>query len=59
MTTIRTTHKLRKFDVRRLTAHGYEILHIETRHRDDGDETEIVWTRAPRPDEIPERELPY
>jgi hypothetical protein len=59
MPTIRTRLNLRKYDVRRLTAHGYEILHSETRHRDDGDETEIVWTRAPRPDEIPERELPY
>ena len=59
MKTIRTTLNLRRYDVRRLTAHGYEILHIETRHHDDGDETEIVWTRAPRPDEIPEHELPY
>ena len=59
MKTIRTTLNLRKYDVRRLTAHGYEIVHIETWHHDDGDETEIVWTRAPRPDEIPEHELPY
>jgi hypothetical protein len=40
-------------------ARGYEILHIESRHRDDGDETEIVWARPPQPDDIPERELPY
>ena len=48
MTTLRTTLNLRKYDVRRLMARGYEILHIETRHRDDGDETEIVWTRPTR-----------
>ena len=59
MTTLRTAPNLRKYDVRRLMARGYEILHIETRHRDDGDETEIVWTRPTRPDEIPEHELPY
>ena len=59
MTTLRTTLNLRKYDVRRLMARGYEILHIETRHRDDGDETEIVWTRPTWPDEIPEYELPY
>jgi hypothetical protein len=50
---------LRKYDARRLMARGYEILHIESGHRDDGDETEIVWTRPPRPDDIPEHELPY
>jgi hypothetical protein len=59
MTTLRTTLNLRKYDVRRLMARGYEILHIETRHRDDGDETEIVWTRPTHPDEIPEHEFPY
>jgi hypothetical protein len=59
MTTLRTTLNLRKYDVRRLMARGYEILHIETWHRDDGDETEIVWTRPTQPDEIPEHELPY
>ena len=59
MTTLRTTLNLREYDVRRLMARGYDILHIETRHRDDGDETEIVWTRPTRPDEIPECELPY
>jgi hypothetical protein len=57
MPTIRTRSTLRKFDARRLIAHGYEIQHIETNH-DDG-ETTIVWTRAPRPDDIPEHELPY
>jgi hypothetical protein len=59
MTTLRTTLNLRKYDVRRLMARGYGILHIETRRRDDGDETEIVWTRPTLPDEIPEHELPY
>ena len=56
MPTLRTTLDLRKHDVRRLMAGGYEILHVETRHRNDGDETEIVWTR---PDDIPDHELPY
>ena len=50
MTIIRTTVNLRKFEARRLMKRGYEILHIETQHRDDGDETTIVWTRPPRPD---------
>ena len=59
MTTIRTTLNLRKFEARRLMRRGYEILHIETHHGDDGDETAIVWTRPPRPDDIPEHELPY
>jgi hypothetical protein len=59
MPILRTTLNLRKYDARRLMAHGYEILHIETRHVDDGDQTEIVWTRPPRADDIPEHELPY
>ena len=59
MPTLRTTLDLRKYDIRRLMARGYEILHIENRHRNEGDETEIVWTRLPRPDDIPEHELPY
>jgi hypothetical protein len=59
MTTIRTMLNLRKFEARRLMKRGYEILYIETQHRDDGDETTIVWTRPPRPDDIPEHELPY
>ena len=59
MPTIRTTRNLRRYDARRLMARGYEILHIETRHREEGDETEIVWTRPARPDDIPEHELPY
>lgn len=59
MLILRTAVDLRKHDIRRLKRGGYEILHIETRHRDEGDETEIVWTRPPRPDDIPEHELPY
>ena len=59
MPTLRTTMELRKYDARRLMARGYEILHIESRHSDDGDETEIVWTRPPRADDISEHELPY
>jgi len=59
MMTIRTALNLRTFEARRLMKHGYEILHIETRHRNDGDETTIIWTRAARPDEIPASEVPY
>ena len=53
---IRTTVNLRKFEARRPTKRGYEILHIETQHRDDGDHeiATIVWTRPPRPDDIPD-----
>ena len=59
MPILRTTLDLRKYDARRLMACGYEILHIETRHGDNGDKTEIVWTRPPRADDIPEHEPPY
>jgi hypothetical protein len=59
MKTVRTTLNLRKFEACRLMKRGYEILHIETRRRDDGDETVIVWIRAARPDDIPESEVPY
>jgi hypothetical protein len=47
------------YDARRLANGGYEILHIETHYRETGDESWIVWTRAARPDDIPESELPY
>ena len=59
MTTIRTTLNLRKSEARRLMARGYEILFIETRHLEGCDETDIVWTRPARPDDIPEHEVPY
>jgi hypothetical protein len=58
MPTLRTTLDLRKYEARRLMARGYEILHIETRHGDNGDKTEIFWTRPLR-DDIPEHEVPY
>ncbi|HEY2617603.1 MAG TPA: hypothetical protein VGI78_09720 [Acetobacteraceae bacterium] len=58
MPTLRTTLNPRKYDARRLMARGYEILHIETRHRDEGAETEIVWIRPPRPDDVPEHDCP-
>jgi hypothetical protein len=54
-----TTLNLRKFEAHRLMKRGYEILHIERHHRDDGDETAIVWTRPARPDDIPECQVPY
>jgi hypothetical protein len=59
MPILRVTLDLRKHDVRRLIARGYEILCVETRHRDDGDETEIVWARPSQPNDIPDHELPY
>ena len=58
MTPIRTRLTLSKHDARRLIRDGYEIQHIETRHRDTGDESSIVWTRPARPDDIPECEIP-
>lgn len=59
MTTIRTSLKLRKHEAHRLMNGGYEILHIETQHRETGDESWIVWTRPARPGDIPEYEIPY
>ena len=59
MMTVRTMWNLRKSEACRLMKCGYEILYIETRRRDDGDETAIVWTRVARPDDIPESEVPY
>lgn len=49
MTTIRTSLNLSKYDARRLIRDGYEIKHIETYHRDTGDESSIVWTRPDAP----------
>ena len=54
-----TTLNLRKHDVRRLMRRGYEIEYIETRHFDDRDETVVVWTRQPRPDDLAEAEVPF
>lgn len=59
MTTIRTSLNLSKYDGRRLVRDGYQIQHIETFHRDTGDESSIVWTRSARPDDISEHEIPY
>lgn len=59
MKTIRTTVNVRKVDVRRLLRRGYELAHIETWHLDAGDETTIVWTRPPRPDDLDESEIPF
>ena len=59
MKTIRTSAKLRKYDARRLMSAGYEIDYIETLHGDDADDTTIVWSRPPRPNDIPEHEVPY
>ena len=59
MRTIRTRLNLGKHDTRRLIRDGYEIEHIETYHRDTGDDSSIVWTRPARPDDIPEHELPF
>jgi hypothetical protein len=59
MITIRTTLNLRKSEARRLMRRGYEIEYIETRRLDAGDETTIVWTRPPRPDDLAEHEIPF
>ena len=59
MKTLRTTLDLRKGDVRRLKQRGYEIEYIETRHLDSRDETVVVWTRQPRPDDLAESDVPF
>ena len=59
MTTIRTSLNLHKHEARRLMNGAYEILHIETHHRDTGDESWIVWMRPGRCDDIPENDIPY
>jgi hypothetical protein len=59
MKTIRTSAKLRKCDASRLMSAGYEIDYIEILHRDTADDTTIVWSRPPRPNDIPEHEVPY
>jgi hypothetical protein len=59
MQSLRTTDRLTRQDARRLMTAGFEIEYIETRHRPIGDETQIVWNRPPRPDDIPESEIPY
>jgi hypothetical protein len=59
MQTLRTFASLRKCDAHRLMTRGYEIDYIETSHSDAGDEPTIIWSRPPRPDDIPEHELPF
>jgi hypothetical protein len=59
MITFRTSTNLRKCDARRLMKGGFEIEYIETLHRESGDQSTIVWSRQPRPGDIPESEIPY
>ena len=59
MTVIRTGAGLTRHDIRRLTRGGYEILAIETRHLDEGNETTILWERDDGPNAITEAELPF
>ena len=59
MTILRTGPNLSRRDVRGLLRDRYEILVIETRHRDEGDLTTIIWERDDGPDAITEAELPF
>ena len=59
MTIIRTVAGLTRHDVRRIKRGSYEILAVETRHLEEGDVTEILWSREDGPDAIHEHELPY
>jgi hypothetical protein len=59
MTIIRTTVYLTRHDVRRIKRARYEILAIETRHLEQGDATEILWSREDAPDAIQAHELPF
>lgn len=59
MTIIRTIAALTRHDLRRIKRGRYEIHAIETRHLDQGDVTEILWSREDGPDAIQEYELPY
>ena len=59
MTIIRTGTGLTRHDIRRMTSGRYEILAIETRHRDAGNDTTILWGRDDGPDAITEAELPF
>jgi hypothetical protein len=55
----RTSTDLRKHEARWMFEDGFDIAHIETLHRPDGDESTIVWTRPYLPGEIRDEELPY
>ena len=59
MTIIRTGAGLNRHDVRRMKHGRYEIVAIETRHFDQGEETTILWGRDDGPDAITEVELPF
>jgi hypothetical protein len=59
MTIIRTVAGLTRHDVRRIKRGRYEILAIETWHLEQGDVTEILWSREDGPDAIQEHELPF
>jgi hypothetical protein len=55
----RTSVNLPKRLSRALRKEGLQIEYIETEHREDGDETTIVWTRPYQPGEIRHNEIPY
>ncbi len=59
MTIIRTVAGLTRHDVRRIKRGRYEILAIETRHLEQDETTEILWSRQDPPNAIREDELPY
>ena len=59
MTIIRTVAGLTRHDVRRIKRGRYEILAVETRHLEEGDVTEILWSREDGADAIQEHELPF
>ena len=59
MTIIRTIADLTRHDVRRIKRARYEILAIETRHLEQGDATEILWSREDAPDAIQAHEIPF
>ncbi len=59
MTIIRTVAGLTRHDVRRIKRGRYEILAIETRHQDQGDVTEILWSSEDDLNAIQGHELPF
>lgn len=59
MTIIRTGIGLTRYDVRRLKRGRYEVLAIETQHRDQEAVTAILWHRDESPAAITEDELPF
>jgi hypothetical protein len=59
MTIIRTTVYLTRHDIRRIKRARYGILAIETRHLEQGDATEILWSREDAPDAIQAHEIPF